>query len=164
MTDVVDPQTRSRMMSGIRGKNTKPEMLVRSALHRRGFRFKLHDKTLPGKPDIVLPRYRAVINIHGCFWHGHTGCKYFRIPATRTEFWNEKITGNRLRDQIHESLLLEQGWRVLTVWECALRGRKPVSLERVTDLMEQWLEGRFSTGTVEETTQASPLLKERLEK
>lgn len=149
MTDTVDQKTRSRMMSGIRGKNTKPEMLVRSALHRRGFRFKLHDKSLPGKPDIVLPRYRAVINVHGCFWHGHACCKYFRIPATRTEFWNEKITENKLRDQIHEGLLLEQGWRVLTVWECALRGQKPVELEAVISLIAQWIEGQLSTGTLE---------------
>lgn len=150
MTDVVDPKTRSRMMSSIRGKNTKPEMLIRLALHRRGFRFKLHDKALPGKPDIVMPRYRAVINVHGCFWHGHEDCKYFRIPATRTEFWNNKITGNRLRDQIHKSLLLEQGWRVLTVWECALRNPKPVELESVFDFITQWLEGQLSTGTVGE--------------
>ncbi|EDM83433.1 very short patch repair endonuclease [Limnobacter sp. MED105] len=138
MTDVVDPKTRSRMMAGIKGKNTRPEILVRSALHRRGFRFKLHDKTLPGKPDIVLPKYKAVINIHGCFWHGHD-CKFFKVPSTRTEFWLAKINGNRSRDSLHRDALLKQGWRVLTVWECALRELKLDGYEKVMEEIIKWL-------------------------
>lgn len=152
MTDTVDQKTRSRMMSGIRGKNTKPEMLVRSALHRRGFRFRIHDKSLPGKPDIVLPRYKAIINVHGCFWHGHEGCRYFRIPSTRTEFWEAKISGNRTRDRTNQALLLDQGWRILTVWECALRSRKVESLESLFDGMVKWLLGQSQKGRIEGLT------------
>lgn len=138
MTDVVDPKTRSRMMAGIKGKNTRPEILVRSALHRRGFRFKLHDRTLPGKPDLVLPKYKAVINIHGCFWHGHD-CKFFKVPSTRTDFWLAKINGNKSRDSLQKEALLEQGWRVLTVWECALRGKKADTLQLTIDSISAWL-------------------------
>ena len=120
MADVVDPATRSRMMSGIRAKDTKPEMLVRRALHKAGFRYRLHDKKLPGKPDIVLPKYRTVVFVHGCFWHGHC-CKHFKWPKTRVEYWRTKIEGNVARDAKAVSSLQEQGWRVLTVWECEIR-------------------------------------------
>ena len=108
------------MMSGIRGKDTKPEMIVRRALHRAGFRYRLHVKDLPGKPDIVLPKYKTVIFVHGCFWHMHD-CKYFKWPKTRTEFWKEKIEGNAQRDKIALKQLKDNGWNVLTVWECELR-------------------------------------------
>ncbi|MCA1925721.1 MAG: very short patch repair endonuclease [Thiobacillus sp.] len=121
MADVVDAATRSRMMSGIRGRNTKPEILVRSLLHREGFRFRLHARELPGKPDIVLPRYRAVIFVHGCFWHGHD-CHLYRLPATRPGFWQDKIDRNRASDRWARDTLLAAGWRVAVVWECALRG------------------------------------------
>lgn len=144
MTDVVDSKTRSRMMAGIKGKNTRPEIIVRSALHRRGFRFKLHDKTLPGKPDLVLPKYKAVINIHGCFWHGHD-CKFFKVPSTRTDFWLTKINGNRSRDGFQREALLEQGWRVLTIWECALRSKKPDNLRSIIDQISTWLVSQSST-------------------
>ena len=97
MTDIVDKATRSRMMSGIRGKDTRPEVLVRKALHALGFRYRLHNKSLPGKPDLSFPKYKAVIFIHGCFWHGHS-CRYFKVPKTRTDFWQDKINSNRLRD------------------------------------------------------------------
>lgn len=121
MVDVVDSATRSRMMSGIRGRNTRPEILIRSLLHRRGFRFRLHARDLPGKPDIVLPRYHAVIFVHGCFWHGHD-CPLFKWPQTRPDFWREKIGRNQANDNRTKEALLERGWRVGIVWECALRG------------------------------------------
>ena len=105
------------MMSGIKGKNTKPEILVRKALHKAGYRFRLHDKKLPGKPDIVLPKYRTVILVHGCFWHGHD-CKYFKWPKTRPEFWRKKIEGNKARDARHVAKLENDGWVVKVIWEC----------------------------------------------
>lgn len=148
MTDVVDSKTRSKMMAGIKGKNTRPEILVRSALHRRGFRFKLHDKTLPGKPDLVLPKYKAVINIHGCFWHGHD-CKFFKVPSTRTDFWLAKINGNRSRDGLQKEALLEQGWRVLTVWECALRGKKADTLQLTIDSISAWLTSKSPIASID---------------
>ncbi len=111
MVDVVDQATRSRMMSGIRGRNTKPEKLVRSLLHRRGFRFRICVKDLPGKPDVVLPRYRCVIFVNGCFWHGHN-CGLFKLPGTRTEFWKRKLEKNQENDQKPIAELIEKGWRV----------------------------------------------------
>lgn len=119
MVDVVDKKTRSRMMSGIRGKNTKPEIIVRKALHAAGYRFRLHRKDLPGKPDIVLPKYKTVIFVHGCFWHKHD-CRYFKWPKTRPDFWREKIEGNVERDRLAYEKLEEMGWRVKVVWECEL--------------------------------------------
>ncbi len=118
MVDVVDKKTRSRMMSGIRGKNTKPELIVRKALHARGFRFKLHVKELPGKPDLVLPKYRAVIFVHGCFWHRHQGCRFAVLPKSNSEFWARKLDSNRERDLLHGQQLSSLGWRVFTIWEC----------------------------------------------
>lgn len=121
MADVHNTATRSFNMSRIRGKNTKPEMLVRRFLFAQGFRYRLHVKTLPGKPDIVLPKYKTVIFIHGCFFHGHENCRYFKVPATRTEWWLDKINGNRKRDKEAEKQLIEAGWKVLTIWECELK-------------------------------------------
>ncbi len=138
MTDVVDVATRSRMMAGIQGKNTKPELLIRKALHARGFRFRLHVKDLPGKPDLVLPKYRALIFIHGCFWHGHT-CRYFKVPQTRPEFWLEKIGKNQTRDILQEGALKAMGWRVLIVWECAVRSMKKEKSPLLVDLIAGWL-------------------------
>lgn len=109
-------------MSGIRGKDTRPEIIVRQALHRAGFRFRLHRKDLPGKPDIVLPKYHTVIFVHGCFWHGH-GCRYFKVPKTRTDFWLDKIMANAKRDRLQEDALRAAGWRVFTVWECDIRDK-----------------------------------------
>lgn len=108
-------------MSRIRGKDTKPEMLVRRFLFAKGFRYKLHDKSMAGKPDIVLPKYKTVVFIHGCFWHGHQGCKYFVIPKTRTEWWLNKITKNIENDLKSSAALKLKGWRVLEVWECQLK-------------------------------------------
>lgn len=121
MAEKIAPEVRSRMMSGIRGKNTRPEVTVRSFLHRSGFRFRLHEVGLPGKPDVVLPRWNVAVFVHGCFWHGHKGCHYFKLPKTRTEFWKTKIEGNSKRDAIAVDQLREAGWRVAVVWECSLR-------------------------------------------
>lgn len=111
-------------MSRIKGKDTKPEILVRKFLFNNGFRYKLHDKGLPGKPDLVLPKYRTVVFIHGCYWHGHEGCKYFVVPKTRTGWWLTKIRSNQSRDNDHTSALLNLGWRVIVVWECELKTKK----------------------------------------
>lgn len=124
MTDVHDKLTRSFNMSRIQGKNTKPELIVRKALFSLGFRFRLHDKKLPGKPDIILPKYHTLIFIHGCFWHGHKNCKYFKVPKTRTEWWIQKIDKNRSNDNKVTSALKGDGWNVIILWECALKGNK----------------------------------------
>ena len=125
-------------MAGIRGRNTKPERVIRSVLHRRGFRFRLHRSDLPGKPDLVFPKHRAVILIHGCFWHGH-GCHLFRWPKTREDFWREKIRSNMERDRRQFSALRDAGWRVATIWECALKGRYRLPIETVTEVCARWL-------------------------
>lgn len=121
MTDVVDKATRSRMMSGIQGKNTKPELLVRKYLHSQGLRYRLHAKGLPGKPDLVFPKYKAVVFVHGCFWHHHLGCKYATKPQTRAEFWDNKLSENVKRDSYQIAALEGLGWRVFVVWECELQ-------------------------------------------
>lgn len=121
MSDVHDKQTRSYNMSQIKGKNTKPEMLVRKFLHANGFRYRLHDKKLPGKPDIVLPKYKTVIFVHGCFWHGHANCRYFVVPKTRTRWWMNKINRNKANDTKAMKALKKNGWKIITVWECRLR-------------------------------------------
>lgn len=138
MTDIVDQRTRSRMMSGIRGKDTKPELVLRRALHARGFRFRLHSKRVHGRPDLVLPRYRAVVFVHGCFWHRHEACRYTTTPSTRKDFWRAKFKANVARDEAVLGKLLEEGWRVATVWECALR--KTHQVNAATDLLSAWLE------------------------
>jgi DNA mismatch endonuclease (patch repair protein) len=134
--DIVDAATRSRLMAAIKAKDTKPEMLIRRALHARGLRYRLHDPALPGKPDLVFPRYRAVIFINGCFWHGHD-CHYFKLPSTRTEFWTEKINNTRLRDFRQVQLLKSQGWRVMVIWECAIRDREEFT--RLTEKVQDWI-------------------------
>lgn len=121
MSDVHDKATRSFNMSQIKAKNTKPEMLVRRFLHAQGFRYKLHDKTLPGKPDLVLPKYRAVIFVHGCFWHGHEGCRYFVVPKTRTDWWVNKIVTNTTNDKAAIEALQQAGWKIIVIWECELK-------------------------------------------
>ncbi|WP_431099172.1 very short patch repair endonuclease [Polaromonas aquatica] len=120
MADVVDTATRSRMMSGIKGKDTKPEVFLRKELHARGFRYRLGGCGLPGKPDLTFPARRIVIFVHGCFWHCHD-CKYFKWPGSNQEFWQQKLQGNSARDKRVKQLLQKLGWRVLTVWECELR-------------------------------------------
>ncbi|WP_419914606.1 very short patch repair endonuclease [Hoeflea sp.] len=121
MVDIVTPEVRSRMMRGIRGKNTKPEILLRKLLFGAGFRFRLHRKDLAGKPDIVLPRWKAVIFVHGCFWHRHNGCSLATTPSTRIKFWKQKFDDNVARDVKNRDKLLTSGWRVAIVWECGLR-------------------------------------------
>lgn len=142
MADVFEPAVRSYVMSRVKGKNTKPEKLVRSMLHRLGYRFNLHGKyrseVLPGRPDIVLPKYRVVIFVHGCFWHAHEGCKYFKIPETRVDFWREKLLGNRRRDRKHQTQLEDLGWKVLVIWTCRLKSRG--DLERVEEELKKTLE------------------------
>ncbi|WP_372922379.1 very short patch repair endonuclease [Roseovarius sp.] len=138
MTDIVDQQTRSRMMAGIKGKNTKPELALRRALHARGFRYRLHSTKVHGRPDLVLPKHRAVVFVHGCFWHRHEGCRYATTPSTRQEFWQRKFVANVARDAAVRRRLLEDGWRVATVWECALR--KPDQITASTERLSAWLQ------------------------
>ena len=127
MADRISPEHRSWNMSRIRGKDTGPELCLRSLLHRAGFRYRLHDTTLPGKPDLVLPRYRTVIFVHGCYWHRHSGCKYATTPRTRTDFWLAKFQGTVERDRRAVEELSRCGWRVITVWECELK-RDPTAV------------------------------------
>jgi DNA mismatch endonuclease, patch repair protein len=144
MPDVVDAATRSRMMSGIRGKNTKPEREYRKCLFALGFRYRLHPKNLPGRPDIVLPKYNAAVFVHGCFWHGHD-CHLYRVPGTNTEFWLEKIQANRVRDLGALAALKRAGWRTLVIWECAARGRFARSMDEIARVSAAWIKsGRKS--------------------
>jgi len=138
MADVVTPAVRSKMMAAILGKNTKPEIAIRKALFERGFRYRLHDRKVPGTPDIVLPRYNAVIFVHGCFWHGHK-CPLFKVPETRSEFWKTKIERNQRNDEANIKALLALDWRVAIVWECALKGRGKQSLTNLADSLDGWL-------------------------
>ena len=142
MVDVVTAAVRSRMMAGIRGKNTKPELIVRKGLHALGFRYRLHDRLLPGKPDIVLPRHRAVVFTHGCFWHGHD-CHLFKVPSTRTDFWLAKIARNRVVDERTGAALMVAGWRKAVVWECALKGKARLPLESVLASCAEWLRSGY---------------------
>jgi len=160
MPDIVTSDVRSRMMSGIRGKNTKPEMILRQGLHRLGFRYRLHDKTLPGKPDLVFPARRAVLFANGCFWHGHD-CHLFKWPASRPEFWLAKINRNREVDQRSETALHALGWRVGVVWECALKGRMRLPLEVVLGQCADWLRsdgGQLIIRGKDERTEEGPSL------
>lgn len=136
-TDVHSPETRSYNMSQIRGKNTKPEVQLRSLLHRAGFRFRIHDTKLPGKPDIVLPRYKCVIFVNGCFWHRHQGCKYCTTPKTRPEFWDKKFSDTIERDRIKRHQLELAGWRVFIVWECELRHTAEATVAHLTEQIKR---------------------------
>lgn len=133
-------------MQQIKGKHTKPELLVRKYLHAQGFRYKLHDNSLPGKPDLVLPKYKTVIFIHGCFWHGHKNCKYFTIPKTRTLWWTEKINKNTLNDVKAMKLLKKDGWKIITAWECKLKQNKmEKTLQKISDKLQKKKEVFYST-------------------
>ena len=135
--DVFTPEKRSEVMSRIRGRDTKPELALRSMLHRLGYRFTVNgpgNKLLPGKPDLVLPKHRTVIFVHGCFWHGHEHCPHFRLPKSRRAWWKQKIEGNRARDLRNEDALRAHGWHVVTIWECALK----------TTAARKWLEARLT--------------------
>lgn len=151
VADVVNRSTRSRMMASIRATNTKPELRLRQALHRLGFRFRLHDKRLPGTPDLVLRRHRAVIFVHGCFWHRHEGCHWCTTPSSNVPFWTKKFAGNIARDRVRRDALRQAGWRVATVWECALRGHEG---ERTVSDLSRWLRS-------DKAEYQSPLVRER---
>lgn len=138
MPDIYDKSKRSEIMSHISGKETKPEILVRKYLFSQGFRYRKNVKYLPGTPDIVLPKYKTVIFVHGCFWHGHPGCKKSKLPATNTEFWKNKISGTVDRDKVKEKKLKELGWKVLTVWECELKNKEKMNTT-MTELVESIL-------------------------
>lgn len=148
MADIVAPDVRSAMMAGIRSKHTKPEIILRSGLHREGFRFRLHDRKLPGKPDLVLPKHRAVIFAHGCFWHGHD-CHLFKWPKSQEAFWRNKIERNREVDARSQAALEQAGWRCAIVWECALKGRTQWPHPAVISKLANWLVSRKRTIEIE---------------
>ena len=147
LVDNVDAAARSRMMAAVKSKDTAPELAIARALHRRGFRYRKHVAKLPGKPDLVFPKYRAVVLVHGCFWHGHD-CGMYRLPQTRTEFWREKVQSNRRRDRLVREGLCGAGWRCITVWECALRGPEKRGLDELIDQIAEWLTGGTSVQEV----------------
>jgi DNA mismatch endonuclease (patch repair protein) len=162
-SDVHTPEVRSYNMSRVRGQDTRPELVIRRGLHARGYRFRLHDKGLAGRPDLVFSKRRAVVFVHGCFWHGHD-CPLFRMPATRTDFWAAKIASNRSRDARVQTALVDTGWRVLTVWECSLRGVDRWPQDQILDFCETFLNGaasvqeivsqKLSTGQTDDTMRA----------
>lgn len=143
MIDVVDKKTRSRMMSGIRSKDTQPEMRVRRFLHSKGFRYRLHVRNLPGTPDICLPKYRTVIFVQGCFWHRHKGCRLAYMPASNVEKWREKFKQNIHRDRKNLRALIESGWRVIVVWECGLRNADPKLLNWLPAIIQKGRGGPY---------------------
>ena len=149
MPDTLTISEQSHCMSRIRGKNTKPEILVRKGLHARGFRFRLHNKKLPGSPDVVLPKYGVAIMVNGCFWHGHKGCRYATKPKTNVEFWETKIARNRHRDEVTNAHLEALGWHVITVWECELRGKSIVA-SRLDALAEEIREAGVAKSKLKE--------------
>ena len=145
--DTVDRQTRSKIMASVGQKDTGVELLLRSALHNVGLRYRLHDRALPGSPDLVFPRFHAVVFVHGCYWHSH-GCYRSTVPKSRHEFWAEKFHANRSRDERNANLLREYGWRVLTIWECALRGKNALPPHEVTGQVCAWLHGTDRQGQI----------------
>jgi len=147
MTDIVTPTVRSRMMSAIKGRNTKPELLVRKRLFARGLRYSLHSSSLPGKPDLVFRRYNAVVFVHGCFWHGHE-CHLFKWPKSNPTFWRNKINRNRTVDIRTLKQLRTLGWRTMTVWECAVRGVPEQRLDVVADRLKRWIQGERLSGVI----------------
>ncbi len=146
MTDVVSPNVRSRMMSGIKGKNTQPEILVRRLLFASGYRFRLHRRDLPGTPDIAMPGRKIAIFVHGCFWHFHHGCRFAKMPATRPDFWKAKLEANVVRDRRAVEKLNALGWRVLCVWECAMRDAEVAANLQVA--MSSWIESGEPLGEI----------------
>lgn len=145
MVDVVSPGDRSRMMAGIRGKNTTPELIVRRLLFALGYRFRLHRRELPGAPDIVMVGRKVAVFVHGCFWHMHQGCRFARMPTTRSDFWRAKLEANVERDQRSVDRLRASGWRVLCVWECSTRNADPAALQAV---LRAWIESAEPYGEV----------------
>lgn len=145
MTDVHSPVVRSKNMRAIRSKNTRPEIVVRQLLHASGFRYRLNVSNLPSKPDIMFPKYKAVIQVNGCFWHGHN-CKFFKLPATRPSFWQDKINKNRANDNKSSQSLNNLGWRVATVWECVVRSKQKTDLDQLRVILIEWLQSPKITG------------------
>ena len=141
MVDVVDKITRSRMMAGIKGKDTKPELALRSALHRQGLRFRLHAKKLPGRPDMIFPKYRAAVQVHGCFWHRHTNCAFCTTPSSNTRFWKTKFDETVERDALKLETLRNLGWRVAVVWECSVKDKGADAISR---RLAKWLRSKRS--------------------
>ncbi|MBP1644835.1 MAG: vsr [Bacteroidetes bacterium] len=137
--DIWSKEKRSECMSKIPSKNTKPELILRKALFSRGFRYRVNDRRLPGKPDIVLPKYKTIIFLHGCFWHRHEGCKYAYTPKTNTQFWIDKFNSNTERDKINAEKLTSMGWKILTVWECEIRHKYKHDIESLIDKIEEAL-------------------------
>jgi len=146
--DTVDAQTRSQIMSRVQQRNTKPELVLRRALHARGLRYRLHDRKLPGSPDLVFPKFKAVVFVHGCFWHAHENCKYATVPSSRREFWTTKLATNRARDERCRQALEQGGWRVLVVWECVIKGPGAAKPADVAVRIEQWLHSEESYGEI----------------
>jgi len=138
--DTVDKKTRSKIMSKVGQKSTGPETKLRKALFARGYRYRINVKKLPGSPDIVLPKYKVVIFVHGCFWHRHEGCRYATMPKTRVEFWTKKFKANVERDRRNVEKLLKDGWRVAIVWECAVKEKDETKFTEVVDELEKWIE------------------------
>lgn len=154
MADVHSKEVRSYNMSRIKDKNTKPELLVRSFLHQNGFRYRLHVKNLPGKPDIVLKKHKTIVFVHGCFWHGHEGCKYFVIPKTRTQWWLDKINRNKAKDIESHETLIANNWNIITIWECELKNDKiGATFENLLNEIKSY---KFTSSTTTSDTEALP--------
>ena len=147
MPDTVSPEIRSRMMAGIKGKDTKQEVLIRQELFKLGYRYRLHAKHIPGKPDLFLKKYRTAIFLNGCFWHGHD-CHLYKVPSSRTGFWLNKISGNKLRDTRQRDVLLSEGWRYIDIWECALKGKERLPLNDVLKMIIKHLKSNNSSLTI----------------
>ncbi|HCC3245758.1 TPA: DNA mismatch endonuclease Vsr [Legionella pneumophila subsp. pneumophila] len=147
MPDIVSKSKRKEMMAGIRNKNTRPEMIIRKELFARGYRYRLHRDELPGTPDLTLPKYNTVIFINGCFWHCHD-CHLFKWPQTRKDFWETKILSNKTRDELNRKILLEAGWRILDIWECALKGKTKLEQVQLISEIESWLAGNSDYGSI----------------
>lgn len=150
MTDIVSPAKRSQMMAGIRGKDTKPEIEIRKQLFALGYRYRLHDSKLPGKPDLILPRFNAVIFFNGCFWHVHD-CELFKWPSSHAKFWKKKFSRNKEKDHENNEALKKLGWRILTIWECSYRssGKKDWSkIKVIAGMVEEWLASTNKTGEI----------------
>ena len=139
MTDTVSPAKRSQMMSLIRSKDTKPELVIRKGLHRLGFRYRLHNNKLPGSPDLVFSKYNAICFIHGCFWHGHEDCNLYRLPKSRVAFWRDKIQNNKERDKRNIDYLLANGWRVCIIWECSIKGKTRLDIDELITIVANWI-------------------------
>lgn len=150
--DKLTTQKRSENMGKIRSVDTKPEIVVRKYLYSLGFRYRLHSRVLPGKPDIVLSKYKAVVQINGCFWHSHL-CKYMRIPLSNSEYWESKLQKNSDRDTYNNNLLMEMGWRVLIVWECAIKYASKESLQKTLEGIKSWINSDAKCGSIASTNE-----------